>query len=148
MIHGNDKENPSFLQLFFANKGLNTIHFCNSHWCCMFFFDVRIQITPLISSSSSYTINLLELWLHLFFKDQPVPIISYSYTTPISLILLNIDVSCRTSVLMTQKLILLIVLAKILISNIVQLATPLRTDATVHPRIFVRFGLLKLWFSV
>ena len=38
------------------------LYFFSCPLCCLFFFDIRILITPLISSNSSYVIKCTEEW--------------------------------------------------------------------------------------
>ena len=58
---GNEKENRSFLPLYFANKGLDAINLGN----ILHHKSVRSKVPP-------------------YFKDQSVPIISYTYTSTIA----------------------------------------------------------------
>ena len=74
----------------------------------------------------SYIINLLKLWFHLISKINIIQSVHIPILHPLHPKSLIIDVYCRTSELMTSKLNLLIVLATILHSKIVPLATSLR----------------------
>ena len=38
----------------FVDRCLSFCTFLFGHWCCMFFFDIRILITPLVFSNSSW----------------------------------------------------------------------------------------------
>jgi hypothetical protein len=56
----------SFVTVCFVDRCLS---FCTFVWslCCLFFFDVRILITPLVSSNSSYLFVVLG-WYYLCWK--------------------------------------------------------------------------------
>jgi hypothetical protein len=60
-MRGNEHENRNFLPLFFANKGLDAINLGN----ILHHKSVKAMVPP-------------------YFKDHSVPIISYSYTSPIA----------------------------------------------------------------
>ena len=76
----------------------------------------------------SYIINLLKLWFHLISKINIIQSVHIHILHPLHPKSLIINVYWRTSALMTSKLNLLIVLATILHSNIVPLATSLGED--------------------
>ena len=65
-ITGNEEEKRSFLKLNFANKGLDAINLSN----ILHSKNVRSKVPP-------------------YFKDQTVPLISYTYTKPIATKIFN-----------------------------------------------------------
>jgi hypothetical protein len=46
------------------------LYFSFSRWCCLYFFDLHILITPLVSSNSSYRNDKVLVLLYIYYEKK------------------------------------------------------------------------------